>query len=121
MGSALRGSAQISCFLTEVFFGGTPGNLLLHSEKCQGVPFSPICQNEFYFCSGPINVNPSCPQPNNTTTTTTTTTTNENDNNHNIHNHNCCPTTTNTNNNHNHNHNHIRRRVNMAGVNMVLA
>ena len=26
-------------------FLGTPVNLLLSSQKCQGVPFSPICQN----------------------------------------------------------------------------
>ena len=26
-------------------FLGTPANLLLSSQKCQGVPFSPICQN----------------------------------------------------------------------------
>ena len=43
MGSALMGSLQASRFLTEVLLGA-PFNLLLSSEKCQGVPFSPICQ-----------------------------------------------------------------------------
>ena len=41
---------------------GTPVNLLLSSQKCQGVPFLPICQN-YHFCSGPISVDPICPQP----------------------------------------------------------
>ena len=34
----------------------------LSSQKCQGVPFSPICQNR-YFCSGLISTDPICPQP----------------------------------------------------------
>ena len=60
MWSALMGSLQISCCLTGTF-GGTPVNLLLFSQKCQGVPFSPSCQNSF--CSGTISVDPICPQP----------------------------------------------------------
>ena len=43
MGSALMGSLQISYFSTDLL--GTPVNLLLSSQKCQVVPFSPICQN----------------------------------------------------------------------------
>ena len=31
-------------------------------QKCQGVPSFPICQIH-YFCSGPISVDPICPQP----------------------------------------------------------
>ena len=75
---------------------GTPVYLRLSSQKCQGVPFSPSCQNSLLVCSGPISVNPICPQPRllillllvlllllllliilfiTTTTTTTTTTT----------------------------------------------
>ena len=52
MGSAL----QISCFLTEGLFG-YPVNLLLSSQKCQGVLFHQPVKIE-YFCIGPI-----CPQP----------------------------------------------------------
>ena len=61
MGSALMGSLQISCFWQRDFLG-TPINLLLYSQKCQGVPFSPICQTND-FCSGPISVDPISPQP----------------------------------------------------------
>ena len=47
MGSALTGSLQIPCFFLFLKRDllGTPVNLLLPSQKCQGVPFSPICQN----------------------------------------------------------------------------
>ena len=41
---------------------GTPVNLLLSSQKCQGVPFSPSVKLS-YFCSGPVSVDPICPQP----------------------------------------------------------
>ena len=44
MGSALMGSMHISCFLTGGPLG-TPGNLLLSPQKCQGVHFSLICRN----------------------------------------------------------------------------
>ena len=40
----------------------TPVNLFVFIQKCQGVPFSPICQNH-YFCSGPISVDLICLQP----------------------------------------------------------
>ena len=60
MGSALLGSLQGCCFLTD--FLGTPVNLLLIFPNCQGVPFSSICQIHD-FCSGPISVDPICPQP----------------------------------------------------------
>ena len=62
MGSALMGSLQISCFLTEWLFWGTPVNLCLSSQKCQGVPFSPIRQ-KLLLCSGPISADPICPRP----------------------------------------------------------
>ena len=65
MGSALMGSLQVSCFLTEGLFGYSylP---TLSSQKCQGVPFSAICKIN-YCCSGPIGVDLICPQPNATT------------------------------------------------------
>ena len=63
MGSALMGSLHILCLFDRGRdFLGSLVNLLLSSQKCQGVPFSPICQNG-YFCSGPISVDPICPQP----------------------------------------------------------
>ena len=37
---------------------GTPVDLLLSSKKCQGVPFSAICQHIITFRSGPISVDP---------------------------------------------------------------
>ena len=40
--SALMGSLQYLCFWTE--FLGTPVNLLVSCQKCQGVPFPPMCQ-----------------------------------------------------------------------------
>ena len=51
MGSALMGSLQISCFLTD--FLGTPVNLLLCSQKCQGVPFSPNPPKFITFAAAP--------------------------------------------------------------------
>ena len=45
MGSALMGSLQIFLFFDRGTFLGTPVNLLLSPQKCQGVPFSPICQS----------------------------------------------------------------------------
>ena len=41
---------------------GTPVILLLSSQKCQGIPFPPSVKIH-YFCSGPIRVDPICPQP----------------------------------------------------------
>ena len=41
----------------------TPVNLLLSSQKCQSVPF-PRSVKTHHFCSGPISVDPICPQPN---------------------------------------------------------
>ena len=60
MGSAQMGSLQFLLSFFDRNFLGTPVNLLLSSQKCQGVP--PIYQNS-YFCSGPISVNPLCPRP----------------------------------------------------------
>ena len=62
MGSALMGSLQLSCFSSEGPFLGTPVNLLVSSQKCQGVPF-PQSVKPHVFCSGPISVDPICPQP----------------------------------------------------------
>ena len=46
MGSALMGSLQIPSFDRGIFVG-TPVDLRLSSQKCQGVPFSPdLCQSE---------------------------------------------------------------------------
>ena len=42
---------------------GTPVNVLLYSQKCQDVPFFQSVKIH-YFCSGPISVDPICPQPN---------------------------------------------------------
>ena len=84
-GARTNGVTAFSFFLT-VFLLGTPVNLRLSSQKCQGVAFSPISQIH-YFCCDPISVDPICPRPkgggehadeltfNLTTTTTTTTTT----------------------------------------------
>ena len=44
MGSALMGSLQMLCSFDGGAFWGTPGNLLLSSQKCQGIPFSQICR-----------------------------------------------------------------------------
>ena len=48
MGSALMGSLQIACVLT--FDRGTfwvlPLTYFYPPQECQGVPFSPICQNQ---------------------------------------------------------------------------
>ena len=47
-GSALTASLRFLRFLTEFFLLGTPVKLLLYSQKCQGVHFSPICQNPLH-------------------------------------------------------------------------
>ena len=60
MGSALMGSLQMLCFLTDLWV--TPVNLLLYSQKCQGV-FFPQSDKINYFCSGHISVDPISPQP----------------------------------------------------------
>ena len=64
MGSALMVSLQIYCFFTEGLLG-TPINLLVYFRKCQGVPYSPICQNALLFAAAPFVLTPCCPQPNN--------------------------------------------------------
>ena len=60
LGSALMGTLQILLFLTD--FLGTPVNLLVSSQKCQGVPF-PQSVKSPYSCSGPISADPLHPQP----------------------------------------------------------
>ena len=62
MGSALMGSLQIPVSFDRGTFGVLPLTYFLSSQKCQGVPFSPICQIH-NFCGGPISVDPICPQP----------------------------------------------------------
>ena len=49
-------------FVWQRDFLGNPVNLLLSPQKCQGVPF-PQSVKIHYFCSGPIGVDPICPQP----------------------------------------------------------
>ena len=61
MGSALTGSLQFSRFFDGDFLG-TPVNLFLYSQKCQGVPFPQPAKNQC-FCSGPIRADPICLQP----------------------------------------------------------
>ena len=61
MGSALKGSLQISCFLTE-------GLLILpltysYLPKSARAYFFSRSVEINYFCSGPISVDPICPQP----------------------------------------------------------
>ena len=52
------GSLRILCLLTEGTFWGAPVNLLLSSQKCQGVPFSPIRQNSLHSQPGPVVFTP---------------------------------------------------------------
>ena len=59
-GVCTNGVTATFMFLTD--FLGTPVNLLLYSQKCQGVFVTPICQIH-YFCIGHISVDPICPQP----------------------------------------------------------
>ena len=61
MGSALMVSLQVSCFCDRDFWG-IPVNLLLSPQKCQGVPFSPICQHSLLL-QRPLRVDPICLQP----------------------------------------------------------
>ena len=88
MGSSIMGSLHVLCFLTGTCWVITQVNLLSFSQKCQGVPFSTICQSALllqrphkgawsankhettrkpkqkqHLCSGPISVDPICPQP----------------------------------------------------------
>ena len=60
MGSALLGSRQVlnNVLLTGILLG-TPVNLLVSSQKCQGVPFSPICQKSLLiFAAAPLALIP---------------------------------------------------------------
>ena len=61
MGSALTGSLQISCFLTGIF--GVLRVTCLYLPKSARVYLFPQPVKIPYFCSGPINVDPICPQP----------------------------------------------------------
>ena len=60
MGSALMGSLQISCFLTE----GVLPLTYLYIPKSSSSYLFPQSVKIDYFCSGPISVDPVCPQPN---------------------------------------------------------
>ena len=40
-----------------------PVDLLSYSQKCQGVPFPTICQNELPFAAAPLVLTPFSPQP----------------------------------------------------------
>ena len=55
-------TANFMLFLTEGLFGH-PVNLLLSPQKCQGIPLFPQSVKVRYLCSGPISVDPICPQP----------------------------------------------------------
>ena len=62
MWSALVGSLQISCVLTEDFLR-TPVDLLLYSKKSARVYLFPQSVKNHYSGSGPISVDLICPQP----------------------------------------------------------
>ena len=62
MGSAVVVSLRQLHVFGQRDFLGTPTNLRLYSQKCQGVPF-PQSFKTCYFCSGHISVDPICPQP----------------------------------------------------------
>ena len=78
MGSALIGSLQISCFLTEglfrysrlptFVFPKVPGRAFSYNlSKLITFAAAPLVLTRFaveihYFCSGPIGVDPICPQ-----------------------------------------------------------
>ena len=52
----LLGKGQMGSALT---FWVLPFNLCLSSQKCQGVPFSPICQQNITFAAAPLLLTPS--------------------------------------------------------------
>ena len=54
-GLSTNGVTANLVFLTEGLFGYS-------FQKCQGVPFSQSVEIH-YFCSGPVSVDPICPQP----------------------------------------------------------
>ena len=56
------GSLQISCFLTEGLFGYSRLTYL-HLPKSARSYLIPQSVKIHYFCSGPISVDPICPQP----------------------------------------------------------
>ena len=60
MGSALKGSLQISSFVTDLL--GTPVNLFYIPKSARAYLF-PQRVKMYYFCSCPISVDPMCPQP----------------------------------------------------------
>ena len=63
-GVGTNGVTANSMFVWQRDFLGTPVNLLLPSQKCQHVPFSPnLSKCPLLVCSGPISVDPICPQP----------------------------------------------------------
>ena len=61
-GVSTNGVSANYSFLTRTFWVITSVHRLLYSKKCQGVLF-PQSVNKYCFCSGPISVDPICPQP----------------------------------------------------------
>ena len=61
MGSALIGSLRISCFLTGTFWA-LPLTYFYIPKSARAYVFSQSVTFR-YFCSGPISVDPICPQP----------------------------------------------------------
>ena len=60
-GVSTNGVAAIVYVFDRGTFWGTPVNLLLSSQKCQGVPFSPnLSKLMYYFCSGTLSIDPIC-------------------------------------------------------------
>ena len=57
MVSALNGVAANVCVFGQSDLLGTPVKLLLSPQECQGVPFSPICQN-ITFAAAPLVLTP---------------------------------------------------------------
>ena len=62
MGSALMGSLQVSCFLTEGPFGHSLPFTYFNLPKSARVYRFPQAVKIRYWCSGPISVDPICPQ-----------------------------------------------------------
>ena len=62
MGSALMGSLQMSCFFDRGTFW-VPPLTYFHLPKSARAYLFPQSVKTHYFCSGPISVDPICPQP----------------------------------------------------------
>ena len=62
MGSALMGSQRISCFNDRGTFWVLPLTYFHLPKSARAYAFPQSVKNN-YFCSGPISVDPICPQP----------------------------------------------------------